>query len=244
MTATPPPLRTLVLGDGPPLVILHGYAMQPETYLPLARLLADRVRVVIPAIFELQHSWRYGPALDALSATLDALGLRRVSLLGHSFGGGLELGLTSMKPDRVEECVFADTLAVSARFKLADEALRHPLRLLAMASPNATRSFFRSWTSHPVQLVEAALWGFMSERGADIDRIHRSHMPCHVMWASRDSLLSRSDGQQFAERLGATFTVAPAPGIDHDWMFDDPELFAHELLRLGLRAFSGPPGPV
>ena len=47
------PLRCVSVGDGPSLVLLHGYAMQPETYLPLARLLADRVRVVIPAIFAL-----------------------------------------------------------------------------------------------------------------------------------------------------------------------------------------------
>ena len=35
------PLRCVTVGEGRPLVLLHGYAMQPETYLPLARRLAD-----------------------------------------------------------------------------------------------------------------------------------------------------------------------------------------------------------
>lgn len=239
MIRTHPPLRTVSVGHGLPLVILHGYAMQPETYLPLARLLADRAHVVIPAIFELQGQWRYGKALDALTATLDALDLDRVSLLGHSFGGGLELGLAAGHPDRVVECVFGDTLGVSARFKLAGEALRHPMRMMAMASPAAVSAFARSWATHPVQLTEAALWGFISERGPDMDKIRKRGIPCHVLWASRDSLLSRSDGQDFARRLGASFTVAPGRGIDHDWMFDDPELFAFALDGLGLKVLAG-----
>jgi pimeloyl-ACP methyl ester carboxylesterase len=82
-------------------VLLHGYAMQPETYLPLARLLADRARVVIPAIFALPERWSFDHALDCLEATLDEQGIERASLLGHSFGGGLELGLvSSARPDR------------------------------------------------------------------------------------------------------------------------------------------------
>ena len=46
-------------------------------------------------------------------------------------------------------------------------------------------------------------------------------------------------GETF-DRLHATFTVAKRPPgyrpIDHDWMFDDPELFAQHLSDLGLRA--------
>ena len=73
-------------------MLLHGYAMEPSTYLPMARLLADRVRVVIPYIQSLPERWTFEHALDCLELTLDDLGAEKVSLLGHSFGGGLELG--------------------------------------------------------------------------------------------------------------------------------------------------------
>src|SRR4029077_1483287 len=91
------PLRCLPVGEGPPLVLLHGYAMQPETYLPLARLLADRVRVVIPAIFALPERWSFDAGLECLELPLDDQGVDRTSLLGHSFGGGLELGLAARR---------------------------------------------------------------------------------------------------------------------------------------------------
>jgi pimeloyl-ACP methyl ester carboxylesterase len=214
--------------------------MEPETYLPLARLLADRAEVLIPALFELRGAWTFERALAALQATIDEHGWDRMSLLGHSFGGGLELGFAASSPGRVVECVFGDTLGVKERFGLAEEALRKPWRVLAMATPPAIRAFTHSVVTHPVQLADAALWGFISDRHRDIDSVVGAGIPSHVLWASRDSLLTRADGQQFARDLRATFTVASGPGIDHDWMFDDPELFAAHLDGLGLWALSGP----
>ena len=232
------PLRALSVGEGPAVVLLHGFGMQPWTYLPLARLLGKRARVVVPALFDLRGGWTFTRALDALGATLDRLGLERVSLLGHSFGGGLELGLAARHPDRVVECVFADTLGVKERFGLAQEALRHPLGILAMATPRAAASFLQSVATHPAQLAEAAMWGFLSDREPDIEAVVGAGIPCHVLWANHDTLLARSDGQEFARRLGATFTVAEGPPVEHDWMFDDPELFLAHLDGLGLEVLS------
>ncbi len=236
LTARVAPLRTLEVGEGPPLLLLHGFAMQPETYLPLARLLGRRARVLIPAIFALPGRWTFEAALDAVEATLDHHRVGRVSLLGHSFGGGLELGLAARQPDRVVECVFADTLAVRDRFSLAAEALHNPLGLLAMATPPAAQAFVRSTVTHPIQLARAGLWGFATDRHPDTVRVVEAGIPCHVLWASRDTLLNRADGQAFARSLAASFTVASEMTVDHDWLFDDPDLFAEHLSALDLLA--------
>lgn len=239
------PLEVLAVGEGPPLVVLHGFAMRPDTYLPLARVLAARSRVVIPSIFAVPSRWTFGQVLDDLEATVDSLGLDRFSLLGHSFGGGLELGFAARHPHRVVELVFSDTLAVRDRFSLAEEALHNPLGVLAMATPPATRAFVHSLVTHPVQLARAALWGFATDRQPDIDRVVAAGIPCHVLWANRDSLISRDDGRAFARALRASFTIASDRTVDHDWMFDDPELFAEHLGELGLRALGGDrPGAV
>jgi pimeloyl-ACP methyl ester carboxylesterase len=228
------------VGDGPTIILLHGYAMQPSTYVPMARLLADRVRVVIPEIQALPERWTFEHALDCLDLTIDDLGVARVTLLGHSFGGGLELGLAARSPQRVVECVFSDTLGVNSQVSLAREALSHPLGDLRLVTPAAVSSFFRSWATHPVQLAASALWAFASDRHPDCEIIASAGVPCHVLWAERDTILNRRDGMEFARALHATFTVAERPEgygpIDHDWMFDDPELFVAHLERLGLRA--------
>jgi pimeloyl-ACP methyl ester carboxylesterase len=236
------PLQSVVLGTGPTIVLFHGYGMQPATYVCTARLLADRARIVIPNLLALPERWTFEHALDCLELTLDDLEIERATLLGHSFGGGLELGLATRSLERVTECVFSDTLGMNREFSLAREAV-HPLGIVRMATLPAARSFFGSWSSHPVQLAAAALWAFRSNREAEIEAIAAARLPCHVMWAERDTILSRKDGKEFARRLHATFTVAERPPgygpIDHDWMFDDPELFVQHLDKLGLRALSG-----
>ena len=233
------PLRYVEVGAGPTIVLLHGYGMQPATYLPMARLLADRARVVIPNLLALPERWTFDHALDCLELTLDEIGVEQVSLLGHSFGGGLELGLVCRSPARIVECVFSDTLGMHRAFSLAREAV-HPIGIFRMATRPALLSFSRSWATHPLQLAAAALWAFRSDRLSEIETCAAVGLPCHVLWAERDTILSRKDGREFARLLHATFTVAKRPPgygpIDHDWMFDDPELFAQHLSDLGLRA--------
>jgi pimeloyl-ACP methyl ester carboxylesterase len=234
-------LRTLLLGEGPPVVILHGYGLSPLSYRGTAELLAWRTRVAVPAIFALHGRWSYERALAALVATLDRLELDRVTLIGHSFGGGLELGLAARHPERVVELVFADTLGMSREWVLAKEAVR-PMTLFRLATPTAAVDFTRSWLSHPMEMVRAAWWGFVSDRRQEVATIARTGLPCHVLWANRDTLLNRRDGSEFARDLGASFTVVDRPvgaaPVDHDWMYRYPALFVEYLDKLGLAALS------
>ena len=236
------PLDYLAVGEGPTIVVLHGYAMQPSIYLPMARLLADRAHVVIPAILQLPDRWTFDHAIDCLELTLEELGIDEMTLLGHSFGGALELGLAARHPDQTLACVFSDTICVAKQLQLAREALSHPLGDLRLATPPAVSSFVRSWATHPVQLASAALSAFSEDRTRDIYHCATGPYSRHVLWAERDTILARKDGREFARRLNASFTVAERPAgyppIDHDWMFDDPELFVAHLDKLGLSALS------
>jgi len=233
VTAQDPTLEVpLDVGQGEPLVILHGFGMRPDTYGGLARLLAERCRVLIPDLFALRGRWRYEDVVGALAATLEQRGLERVTLVGHSFGGGIELGYASRHPHRVRELVFSDTLAVAREWRLSTEVARHPTRLLRLATPRASVSFLRCWVDHPRQLADAAWWAFTSARERDSRAVARAGIPAHVLWANRDSVLSRPDGMRFAEELGATFTVAARSDgrpVDHDWMFLRPDLFVTVL---------------
>jgi pimeloyl-ACP methyl ester carboxylesterase len=228
-------------GVGSPVVVLHGYAMLPETYRGLAKLLATRCRVIIPDLFSFRGRWRYDKVFHAFTNTLDDLGLDRVTMIGHSFGGAIELGFASAFPERVVELVFSDTLAVSREWGLAREALRHPERLVRLATPTAAYAFSRNWITHPRQLVDAGMWAFINGRDGKEADVKRAGVPAYVMWANRDSVLSRSDGSRFADALGAPFIVASSPDgrtVDHDWMFQQPELFFEHLIGLGLEALS------
>jgi pimeloyl-ACP methyl ester carboxylesterase len=229
------------VGDGPTVVLLHGFAMRPATYRGLVDLLASRCRVIVPDLFAWRGQWRYESVVDAFAAALDRLGIENATLVGHSFGGGIELGFAARQPDRVTELVFSDTLADAREWGLSREALRHPTGILRLATPAATTAFAHSWATHPRQLVDAAWWAFRSRRDGERDAVAAAGIRAHVLWANRDSILDRADGIRFAGELHATFTVgsrADGRPIDHDWMFQQPTLFYAHLEKLHLVALS------
>ena len=221
------------------MVVLHGYAMRPSTYTGLVRVLAERCTVYVPDLFAVRGRWRAADVVAGLSEALDEFGVERATFVGHSFGGGIELAFAAGAPERVVELVFSDTLAASSEWGLAREALRHPARLVQLATPLAITSFARSWARYPHQLASAAWWAFTSGRDADSASVAAAGVPAHVLWANRDSILSRSDGRRFAAELDATFTVARDDQVlDHDWMFQQPSIFVEHLERLGLHALT------
>jgi len=94
------PLQYVDIGAGPTIVLLHGYGMQPVTYLPMARLLADRARVVIPNLLALPERWTFEHALDCLELTLDEIGVDQVSLLGELLDATTSAGREIATPGR------------------------------------------------------------------------------------------------------------------------------------------------
>lgn len=102
-------------GDGVPLVVLHGGPGFPHDYLePLAALSVER-----PLLFYDQLGcgrserpddpalWRVERFVQELEALLQALGLKRVHLLGHSWGSILAVEFALAWPARVVSLMLA-----------------------------------------------------------------------------------------------------------------------------------------
>jgi pimeloyl-ACP methyl ester carboxylesterase len=94
-------------GDGPPLVLLHGWPQHWWAWRKVIPKLAEERRVVCPDLRGL--GWSDAPAgsytkeqwaADAV-ALLDALDLHRVDLVGHDWGGLVALLGALRAPDRV-----------------------------------------------------------------------------------------------------------------------------------------------
>ncbi len=103
-------LRTHVAeaGEGDPLLMLHGWPQHWYEWRGVIPSLAKRYRVVCPDLRGL--GWTGAPpggyekenlASDVL-ALLDALGLERVRLVGHDWGGWVGFLLCLRQPDRFE----------------------------------------------------------------------------------------------------------------------------------------------
>jgi len=98
--------------DGrPTLLLLHGIADNSESWLPVMPGLAEHFRVIAPDL--LGHGQSDKPRADYSAAAfangmrdlLDVLDVDRVTVIGHSLGGGVAAQFAYQYPDRVERLV-------------------------------------------------------------------------------------------------------------------------------------------
>ncbi|MDE1893957.1 MAG: alpha/beta fold hydrolase [Xanthomonadaceae bacterium] len=106
-------------GEGPTIVLLHGFASNKEVWLQTAKLLTLHFHLVIPDLPGWGGSSRNAGAsydIDAQATRLDqfvdALGLRRFVLVGHSMGGAIAAVYAAAHPDHVAELALVDALGL------------------------------------------------------------------------------------------------------------------------------------
>lgn len=106
------------IGRGDPLLLLHGIPTWSYLYHDVIEALAARHRVIAPDL--LGHGFsdrrdRFDRSLVAQQAMvlrlLEALGLPRVTLVGHDTGGGVALRMAVQNADRIERLVLSNIVA-------------------------------------------------------------------------------------------------------------------------------------
>ncbi|EWT02641.1 hydrolase [Intrasporangium oryzae NRRL B-24470] len=122
---TPPTVRLTALhghdlsyvdsGTGPAILFIHGLLGSHENWTHLVDKLDDRHRVVIPDLFGHGASakpvgdYSLGAHAAVLRDLIDLLGIDRVTLVGHSLGGGIAMQFCYLFPQRVERLVLVAT---------------------------------------------------------------------------------------------------------------------------------------
>jgi pimeloyl-ACP methyl ester carboxylesterase len=98
-------------GDGPPLVLLHGWPQHWWSWREVIGPLADRYRVLCPDIrgcgwsSGADGSFRFDDLAADLFALLDALGGERVRLVGHDWGLFIGYRACLLRPELFERFV-------------------------------------------------------------------------------------------------------------------------------------------
>ena len=98
-------------GDGPPAVLLHGYAGAIWNWEHQIEPLGRRLTLFVPDVIGQGLSDKprvaYTPAfyMEWLRGFLDAVDITRATFIGHSMGAGLALGLALTHPDCVDRLI-------------------------------------------------------------------------------------------------------------------------------------------
>jgi pimeloyl-ACP methyl ester carboxylesterase len=104
-----------IAGEGPPLLLVHGIGDSSRTWEQVIPLLAREHLVIAPDL--LGHGASDKPRADYSVAAyangmrdlLAVLGIDKVTLVGHSLGGGVAMQFAYQFPDRTERLVLVST---------------------------------------------------------------------------------------------------------------------------------------
>ena len=99
------------VGQGPVLLLLHGLGCDHTTWTPVIDTLARRYTVIAPDLLghglsdKPRADYSVGGYANGMRDLLTVLGIDKVTVVGHSFGGGVAMQFAYQFPERTERMV-------------------------------------------------------------------------------------------------------------------------------------------
>lgn len=259
------------LGRGPTVVFLHGWALSPASYRTVLDRVAGRgLRVLAPALPGFGGSGElpaartsltgYAAHLAAWLAAIDEPG--PVTLVGHSFGGGVAVLLAHDHPALVGRLVLVNSIGgavwtaddagggrlMSERpwwdWGLHLQADLTPARRLGRVVPVILADALTNAIWHPWAIWRVAEIARTADLRAELTALRRRGLPVVVLWGRQDEVLPAASMAAVRLALGDADVHVVEGG--HSWLMTDPGAFTEimtTVLDLAVEPFTEPGRP-
>jgi pimeloyl-ACP methyl ester carboxylesterase len=120
------------MGSGPPILLVHGITSSSRTWKAVMPRLAGKHTVIAPDLLghgrssKPQGDYSLGAYASGMRDLLVALDVHKVTVVGHSLGGGIAMQFAYQFPDRVSRLVLVDTGGIGREVNLALRAATLP----------------------------------------------------------------------------------------------------------------------
>jgi len=108
-----------VFGEGKPLLILHGWGSKNDKWQTTAKLLTGKgFQVIVPDLPGFGQSddpdkiWDFDDYSNFTNDFINGLDLRKLSLLGHSFGGSIAIKYATEHPKKISKLYLVGAAAI------------------------------------------------------------------------------------------------------------------------------------
>ena len=165
-------LHVRIGGDGPAVVLLHGYGETGDMWVPMAADLVRDHKVIVPDLRGLGLSAKPAGGFDKrtqagdVAGVLATFGIDRIDLVAHDIGNMVAFQFAAQHPDRVKRLVLID--APIPGVGPWEEILKNPLlwhfrfggpdmeRLVAGRERIYLDRFWNEFSADPAKFGEAA----------------------------------------------------------------------------------------
>jgi pimeloyl-ACP methyl ester carboxylesterase len=225
-------VRYQVLGEGDAVVLVHGLSGSMRWWSRNVRALAQRYQVYVidlPGFGTMRcvhERFQLVGLADWLLRWMDAVGIKRAHLVGHSMGGYICVLLAAHHPEAVRRLVLVSPAVLSSIYSVWGY-----VRPVLTSARYVARGFL------PVLAYDAARMGpwTLLRTVRDLNRadarndIAKIQAPTLLVWGENDMLVLPALGERMHTMIaGSRLVILKRAG--HVSMFDQPQQFNELLL--------------
>jgi pimeloyl-ACP methyl ester carboxylesterase len=248
-------------GEGPPLILLHGFLCDSRCWRPQLADLSDRFRVLAwdapgaGSSSDPPDTFTTTDWANCLAGFLDVVGIEGAQVLGLSWGGILAQEFYRLYPDRVRALILCDTYA-GWKGSLPQSACKERLKRCFLESSLPAEEFVARWVpeffteaaSHDLKeemskvVSEFHPQGFrlMAKSSADTDTtdvLPNIEVPTLLVWGDDDRRSPMNIAEQFRDTIpDAKLAIIAYAG--HVSNMEQPEAFDAQVRRFCLSNLS------
>lgn len=230
------PLHVMEVGEGPPVLLVHGLNASLHVFEPLCARAASRYRFLAVDLPCSGKSGRYSEfdpekLAEALAALLRERKLAPAVVVGHSFGGVVAMELTARYPKLVRGLVVLAAPALGLgrvgpllSLPLAEQLWSRTSRM--WRSPRLVRAWLRTIRGSREGLTDELVARYMEAMAHEhhpavtlealrslaryhlpVEGLRASGVPRAVLWGDKDRLVPILQGEQVAHALEVPLTI-------------------------------------
>jgi pimeloyl-ACP methyl ester carboxylesterase len=237
-------------GDGPPVVLSHGFLMDREMFAPQVQTLSPEFRVITwdergfgETEFDGEPFTYWDSARDCLGL-LDHLGIDRAVLGGMSQGGFLSMRAALLAPGRVRALILIDTQSgpedperLPAYRQMQEtwlqvgpvDELAQAISGLIIGDPVLSETWIAKWHKLPRESMKAPC-DCLFEREDLTDRVSEITCPAIVFHGTADMSIEVDKAHALSERLPGSTGIVLIEGGPHASNLTHPEQVNAPLL--------------
>lgn len=233
-----------------PIMILHGWARagKEKKYDVLKEILEDKgYRVYLPdlpgfgANIAKKEDLTFDDYIQFLADFIKEKNLKKVILLGHSFGGRIAIRYTALHPEIVEKLILTGASGIphplpSLKKKIIFIATKITRPIFLLPPFSLFYKLFRKAVYYSLGEMDYYQAGSLAQTFKNVykvsiaDNLERINNPTLLLWGENDTITPLVDGQYMQAQLKNSKLVV-IPNATHKLPYEKPLEFAQAVVR-------------
>lgn len=223
------------LGEGRPLLILHGWGSRGANWMKVVETLAENgIRVIIPDLPGFGQSdkpstaWNLDDYCDFVEEFVKTLDLEKFYLLGHSFGGSLAIKFSLQHPEKVVKLSLVSAACIRKKtFK--NKFFKFLSKFLKIKTPFLRKVFYRKsdYLSTEGVMRDTYLKVIAEDLSGVLSQVQ---VPTTIIWGEKDNITLLNDAKIINQKIKDS-KLEIIPNVGHDLNLKAPEKLAEVISK-------------